>query len=507
MVNSKRGNYNYMNSKKINHKRKFEDFSVGDHVIFTRIWDIEIFKEFRQISGDNNPLNHDRSYASKTYFGKPIVPLHLATLPLSAIAGMMLPGDSALYLTNHMRAIEAVPYDKEITYSAKIVTINEARQVLDLKVLLLNKDKVLVEAEMVVQVRSDDFESKSLNNNEFNKIYSVPKPTILVIGALGAIGRSVCYALAQKGISILIQHRVGREKEAKNLVEKCRKFGVRALSVASELEDQKGIELMMQELLKEEAITGLIHLASPAVDAPMIQNMAINYQSLVTMLKVLTPVWLAHQNGRVVVIGSSAIEYFPQGWENYVAAKVTASKYLLAWHSRYKKHNIEGRVVSPGYVKTPFSDKLRKDGADVLLPEQVAEVVVEAILEKGGGEDPYLWLETSGLRRGKWGFFSQPTKNTLDVSVEGSGSPQDSLISNKSAELLVKEFFELEENASLENAGINLLPGWDSLTHIELMLFLEKKLGVGFESGEIEKTKMFLDLQELISKKIIHTEK
>jgi len=51
------------------------------------------------------------------------------------------------------------------------------------------------------------------------------------------------------------------------------------------------------------------------------------------------------------------------------------------------------------------------------------------------------------------------------------------------------------------------LPGWDSLTHIELMLFLEKKLGVGFESGEIEKTKMFLDLQELISKKIIHTEK
>jgi len=498
-----------MNSKKMNHSKKFKDFSIGDHVIFTRTWDLEAFKEFRKISGDNNPLHHDASYASKTYFRKPIVPLHLATSPLSAIAGMMLPGDNALYLTNHVRAIEVVPYDKEITYSAKIVAMNETRQALDLRVLLLDKEKILVEANMVVQVRDNDSpELISSNYNEFNEVYSIPKPMVLVIGALGGIGRSVCYALAKKGISILIQHRVGREKEALSLAEKCRKFNVKVSSIASELEDQKSIELMMQTLLKKEIITGLIHLASPAVDAPMMQNMAINYQSLVTILEALAPVWLAHQSGRVVVVGSSAIEYFPQGWENYVAAKVAASKYLLAWHSRHTQYDIEGRVVSPGYVKTSFSDKLRKDGVDALLPEQVAEVIVEAVLEESGSGQPYLWIETSGLRRGNWGFISESNQNVSSIAIENpslSTSESQDLLTHKnnSIEFLVRDFFGLSENISLEDMGINLLPGWDSLKHIELMLFLEKRLDINFRSAEIESTKMFLDLKQLISKKML----
>ena len=496
-----------MNSKKINHSRKLKDFSIGDHIIFTRVWGMDAFKEFRQISGDNNPLHHDESYASKTSFGKPIVPLHLATSPLSAIAGMMIPGDNSLYLTNHVRAIEAIPYGEKITYSAKVVAIIEVRQALELRVLLLDKDKVLVEASMVVQVR-DDYDSTlaSLNYNQFNDIYNTPPQTILVTGALGGIGRSVCRSLAEKGVSILIQHRVGREKEAENLAEKCRKFNVRVASIGSELEDQKSIKIMMQKLLKKETITGLIHLASPAVDASMMQNMAVNYQSLVTMLEILTPVWLSHQYGRVIVVGSSAVEYFPQGWENYVAAKVTASRYILAWHSRHAQYDIEGRVVSPGYVQTSFSDELREDGVDALLPEQVAEVIADSILEKNGSENPYLWLETSGLRRGSWGFFLKLDQSRSSANIKKPKPFQDlSNDSKESIEFLIRDFFGLGEDVSLEGAGINLLPGWDSLKHIELMLFLEKKLGISFRSDEIEATKMLSDLKQLIFKKISST--
>ncbi len=503
MVNNPRHNSRYNSS--MNNDQKFEDFSIGDYTTFDKIWDLTIFEKFRSISGDNNPLHHDKVYASKTSFGQPIVPLHLAISPLSAIAGMMIPGNKSLYLTNRVRAIEAVPYDKKITYSAKIVALNESNQVIDLRVLLLDKGKLLVEAEMVVQVREDVNTDWVSNYSEYHKVSTVPRPTVLVVGALGGIGQSVCYALAKKGISILLHYRLGRKKDALALAENLRKFGTRIEIIAADLEEQKSIELMVRQILKKETITALVHLASPSVHDSMKKNMAINYQSLVTLLDALTPRWLTQQTGRVVYVGSSAVEYFPEGWENYIAAKLAASRYLLAWHGKYSKYDIEGRVVSPGYVKTSFSDSLRKEGAGVLLPEQVSELILKVLLEDSGSEQPYLWLEASGLRRGKWGFFTQQSSKTSKSSVGSVNSPSVAVSDplpncNEPIEDLVREFFGLENQYDLSDSGVNLLPEWDSLKHIELMLFLEKKLGIHFKSEEIENTKMFLDLKKIVTK-------
>jgi len=44
--------------------------------------------------------------------------------------------------------------------------------------------------------------------------------------------------------------------------------------------------------------------------------------------------------------------------------------------------------------------------------------------------------------------------------------------------------------------------GWDSLTHIRLVLSVQKEFGVTFSSGEVTQLKNVGDLAELIAKKL-----
>jgi acyl carrier protein len=44
--------------------------------------------------------------------------------------------------------------------------------------------------------------------------------------------------------------------------------------------------------------------------------------------------------------------------------------------------------------------------------------------------------------------------------------------------------------------------GWDSLTHIRLVLSVQKEFGVAFSSGEVTQLKNVGDLADLIAKKL-----
>lgn len=47
------------------------------------------------------------------------------------------------------------------------------------------------------------------------------------------------------------------------------------------------------------------------------------------------------------------------------------------------------------------------------------------------------------------------------------------------------------------------VPGWDSLNHINIILAIEKSLGIKFKGLEILKAKNIGDLQKLIDSKIL----
>src|SRR6185436_16589741 len=100
--------------------QSFVNFSVGDSVSFTRRFSQADFDMFSRLSGDQNVLHHDAAVAAGSQFKRPILPLHITAAPLSAVAGMIFPGEPSLYLEHHLRAVGPAFYDEELTYSARI---------------------------------------------------------------------------------------------------------------------------------------------------------------------------------------------------------------------------------------------------------------------------------------------------------------------------------------------------------------------------------------------------
>ena len=214
----------------------------------------------------------------------------------------------------------------------------------------------------------------------------------------------------------------------------------------------------------------------------------------------------------MLVLGSSATHYSVPGWEDYIASKNAMVSFANSIESRFAVYGIRGKVVAPGYVDTTFSESLRPSNVPLLLAEEVAEVIVDHLEDERPDSSPYLWLEQGARRYGDIGFKervekqAQPTLVANDVSSQPQpATPAISIAINRGAagvEELVRRFFELPPLHSLIEGGLGATPGWDSLAHIELIVFLESQLGIAFTSQEMAGATQMQTLASVVERKL-----
>ncbi len=74
------------------------------------------------------------------------------------------------------------------------------------------------------------------------------------------------------------------------------------------------------------------------------------------------------------------------------------------------------------------------------------------------------------------------------------------MISERLKSTILKHL-DLEDYDIQDETKANTVPGWDSLSHANVILSIEKEYGVRFKSIEILKCKNIGDLQKLIDSK------
>lgn len=486
-------------------KSRFEDFAVGDYVSLRRRFSAEDFEAFSRLSGDRNPLHHDVDYATASEFGRTIVPLHLIAAPLSMIAGMMIPGEPALYLDHKLRAVRPVFYGDEITYSARVIATNRSHRILTLRVIAFRDRTVVLDGEMRVQVREQAWRSTP----PVEIANAVTEKLAVVTGAAGAIGSAISLGLAKAGWGLVLHYRSDPAK-AEALGEACEREGVKVELVKGSLSTAKDHARLAERLTRDvdRQPTALVHAASPPIDAKLDELAAVNYTALAELTDAMLPGMLRRQQGAVVLIGSSALETAPPGWEHYVAAKSMALSLVNTIHRNYAAYGVTGLTVALGYVRTAFSKPHRAASAATLLPEEVAETVVACLADPAGAGGTYLVLEPNRLRRGSFGFrdamhaaspsaVADPASATATAGAEpaAQGDAQD-------LTRLIHRFFRLDSGTDLREGGLGLTPGWDSLRQIELLLTIERDFGISFDSAEIDRTYHYADLEALWRQKM-----
>lgn len=75
------------------------------------------------------------------------------------------------------------------------------------------------------------------------------------------------------------------------------------------------------------------------------------------------------------------------------------------------------------------------------------------------------------------------------------------MISERLKNTILKEL-KLDEFGFNENTTADQVPGWDSLSHLNIILAIEKEFGIRFNPYELLKLKNIGELQKLIDLKL-----
>jgi len=123
----------------------FEDIKVGMEESFTISVTPEMMENFKQITGDVNPLHMDEAYAKeKGYLGKVAYGMLTASF-LSTLAGVYLPGAKSLIHSVETKFVKPVYSGDILTVSGKVTELQEVFSVFTMKVEIHNQngEKVL----------------------------------------------------------------------------------------------------------------------------------------------------------------------------------------------------------------------------------------------------------------------------------------------------------------------------------------------------------------------------
>ena len=135
----------------------FADIEIGLQESFSRDITAEMENKFRQISGDENPLHMDDSFAYEISGGKysSHVTFGLLTASLySTLAGMYLPGKySLIHSLENLSFQHPVFTGDKLTVEGKVVDKDESLHLLRIKAVIKNQNnKTVSKAMMKVMV-------------------------------------------------------------------------------------------------------------------------------------------------------------------------------------------------------------------------------------------------------------------------------------------------------------------------------------------------------------------
>lgn len=128
------------------------DFQLGMSADISRTFTSDDVIKFAELSGDNNPVHLDDEYAKNTMFGARIVHGALASSLFSTLFANTLPGPGCIYLKSENKYLKPIYLDEEVTFTIKIVEINEEKKriIFNTVALFRNEKAIIGSAEIFI---------------------------------------------------------------------------------------------------------------------------------------------------------------------------------------------------------------------------------------------------------------------------------------------------------------------------------------------------------------------
>jgi len=122
------------------HLTTYNDLKVGQKASLQEKITEEDLSNFIAITGDENPLHVDASFAEQTFFGQRIAHGMLSASLFSPLAGMHIPGIGAIYKSQTLEFLRPVFIGDTLVAWFEIIAIDPEKELIEIKSWIENQD-------------------------------------------------------------------------------------------------------------------------------------------------------------------------------------------------------------------------------------------------------------------------------------------------------------------------------------------------------------------------------
>jgi len=371
------------------------DWSEGDsRSIVHKFIDSDV-KAFSDLTGDKNPLHMDDGYASTTAAGGRVVHGMLAASFVSTLIGEEIPGPGALWNDFQVNWRKMIRIGDTLKFTATISSINIALDTIKLDITGsgVNNNSLYLNGTAKVAIMS---KKKMINSSVLTG------KKILVTGASGILGSSVCRMLADNGAELVLWGRnSGKLKElnialSNSVVE----------TVCCDLLDKDAVSLHSKNIFSNFNIHGIIHTAA----APLVFTESTSPDNLDELQKHMeVEVFSLHRlvidfknhrsdiDGFITVVLTEAVfDSPPNNMSAYVSSKMALWGLIKCYAKELAIFGIRCNSVSPGLMETPYSNEIS------IMAKKIEEATnpMRRICTPNDVAQAIIFLATSGFING-----------------------------------------------------------------------------------------------------------
>lgn len=221
--------------------------------------------------------------------------------------------------------------------------------------------------------------------------------TALVTGSSQGIGRAIAQRLGNDGAQIVINYS-GNEAAASEAVAQITNAGGQAVAIQGDLSKIADIEKLFRLTLEQfSQLDILVNNAGVATLLPLAEitevefDRVFNLNAKGTLFCLKQAAMHLADNGRVVNIASSTVDFPTEGAYIYAGSKAAVKKYTQIAAQELGKRGITVNTVTPGVTETPMSSRLPESFMQPVIegspfkrlgkPDDIADVVAFLVSE------------------------------------------------------------------------------------------------------------------------------
>tara|TARA_R110002096_G_scaffold16243_2_gene55546 strand:+ start:9104 stop:10288 length:1185 start_codon:yes stop_codon:yes gene_type:complete len=318
-------------------------------------------QKFAELTGDDNRLHVDATYAKQTAFKKQVAHGMLGASFISTVIGTKLPGDGALWFSQSLDFLLPVRIGDTITVTAEVLQKNDREESIELSTVIVNqhKQKVTTGTAKVKIVPLEETETIE------TKEASEETKMALVIGASGGIGIETTKLMLQSGYSVIAHY--NKMKEDLSELKQSLEFPERLILIQSDLTSASGLTTILETIKRYTArLDAFIYTATPSI--PNIDFQLLDWSDCQTQLKLHVEIpflltqklepYLSKGAAGIVFITSQSIEQPFAKLTHYTLAKGALLGLTKSLATDLASKKIRVNAVSPSIADTDLNADL-----------------------------------------------------------------------------------------------------------------------------------------------------